>query len=632
MFFSVTSPQLRKHYSAHMPTTARPSILSIPLASPLISPSTGHARRKSVLASLTRTFTSPTSSRRGTPSLLSSAPSQASIAEHAAEEEEGTRPAGAEIRHPHVQEQQTVATSTQFPILHSQLSNLSDYLSSLSCIAEIRSSKQWNSFFKPTKEDHISSRLEPVASSTMASKGRRLKRMKSETGLETRSFISPSPVREGKTGAAQLETPERKEVRIDDSGIGTDALGHAATGPKGRNGHVMESSVTSTATSTSASVSASASTSMKREVSTGTNTSVSAMSLFIEHTEEEEEEVGDPEVLAYMQRLRQDSENRNNATADPFKIGSKKEVKMTPKQAVPDYVPPTPVSPAPRTDVDPPPPGGLPEAPAEDNIPIVNSPSDEPVLAALEESIDAELEEETAELPPLSGATAVDSTEQQERQQNQSLGQAMDDEPVHSQIINSPLLSPDSATNGAGEGASSTSTSKQKKSISSLRRRRKSSAANTNTTASHRARSSRTSIRIEDFEILRVLGKGCAGKVLLARLKDMTTISARGGITSNNALYAIKAIHKHHVLAHRELAHTLTEQSILRKMATEIPNPFIVLMNWSFQVSVLCLLNLRGIGAIAKKHYLRRIKRISSLFSTSILAVIWQLSCLDGAG
>lgn len=69
-----------------------------------------------------------------------------------------------------------------------------------------------------------------------------------------------------------------------------------------------------------------------------------------------------------------------------------------------------------------------------------------------------------------------------------------------------------------------------------------------------------------------MLGKGCAGKVLLARRPDR-----------EGQLYAIKAIHKRHVLAHRELAHTLTEQKILREIAMANDNPFVVRLSWSFQ-------------------------------------------------
>lgn len=75
---------------------------------------------------------------------------------------------------------------------------------------------------------------------------------------------------------------------------------------------------------------------------------------------------------------------------------------------------------------------------------------------------------------------------------------------------------------------------------------------------------------VDDFEMMRVLGKGCAGKVLLVRHKK----------TEN--LYALKAITKRHVLAHQELQHTLTEQAVLKRMAREAKDPFVVKLRWSF--------------------------------------------------
>ena len=77
-------------------------------------------------------------------------------------------------------------------------------------------------------------------------------------------------------------------------------------------------------------------------------------------------------------------------------------------------------------------------------------------------------------------------------------------------------------------------------------------------------------VQVSDFEMMRVLGKGCAGKVLLVRHK------------SSADLYALKAITKRHVLAHQELQHTLTEQAVLRRMAAEGADPFVVKLWWSF--------------------------------------------------
>ncbi|KAG6811458.1 hypothetical protein H0H92_007281 [Tricholoma furcatifolium] len=81
---------------------------------------------------------------------------------------------------------------------------------------------------------------------------------------------------------------------------------------------------------------------------------------------------------------------------------------------------------------------------------------------------------------------------------------------------------------------------------------------------------SQRKVVIDDFEMMRVLGKGCAGKVLLVRHKATTE------------LYALKAITKRHVLAHQELQHTLTEQAVLKRMAAGSKDPFVVKLWWSF--------------------------------------------------
>jgi hypothetical protein len=83
-------------------------------------------------------------------------------------------------------------------------------------------------------------------------------------------------------------------------------------------------------------------------------------------------------------------------------------------------------------------------------------------------------------------------------------------------------------------------------------------------------RKSQRKVVIDDFEMMRVLGKGCAGKVLLVRHK------------ATSDLYALKAITKRHVLAHQELQHTLTEQAVLKRMAAEGRDPFVVKLWWSF--------------------------------------------------
>ena len=81
---------------------------------------------------------------------------------------------------------------------------------------------------------------------------------------------------------------------------------------------------------------------------------------------------------------------------------------------------------------------------------------------------------------------------------------------------------------------------------------------------------SQRKVVIDDFEMMRVLGKGCAGKVLLVRHKPTQDV------------FALKAITKRHVLAHQELQHTLTEQAVLKRMAAEGSDPFVVKLWWSF--------------------------------------------------
>ncbi|WVR08215.1 hypothetical protein IAU60_005262 [Kwoniella sp. DSM 27419] len=77
--------------------------------------------------------------------------------------------------------------------------------------------------------------------------------------------------------------------------------------------------------------------------------------------------------------------------------------------------------------------------------------------------------------------------------------------------------------------------------------------------------------KLEDFQLIRVLGKGHAGKVLLVKH------------TPTNAVRAMKAVSKRSVLAYGELYHTLAEQSILRRFATSEPhNRFVSRLYHSF--------------------------------------------------
>lgn len=77
---------------------------------------------------------------------------------------------------------------------------------------------------------------------------------------------------------------------------------------------------------------------------------------------------------------------------------------------------------------------------------------------------------------------------------------------------------------------------------------------------------------LDDYELIKVLGKGCMGKVLLSRERR------------TGRIYAIKSISKQWVLAHgpREIEHIKSEQKILATLSCE-RHPFLVHLHCSFQ-------------------------------------------------
>lgn len=76
---------------------------------------------------------------------------------------------------------------------------------------------------------------------------------------------------------------------------------------------------------------------------------------------------------------------------------------------------------------------------------------------------------------------------------------------------------------------------------------------------------SRFSQTLENFEFLKVLGKGTFGKVILCREKSTAT------------LYAIKMLKKDVVIQKDEVEHTLTENRVLRSTK----HPFIIVSIFS---------------------------------------------------
>lgn len=174
---------------------------------------------------------------------------------------------------------------------------------------------------------------------------------------------------------------------------------------------------------------------------------------------------------------------------------------------------------------------------------------------------------------------------------------------IFSSPMSSTLRGQPSQTSMTGDDSSISTTGRR----SARKKRSKSTDPNAGS-----GKKSQRKVVIDDFEMMRVLGKGCAGKVLLVRHK--TTLD----------VFALKAITKRHVLAHQELQHTLTEQAVLKRMAAENTDPFVVKLWWSFHDKEnLFLVMVRAIPRLS----------IFVLISnrTSIPVEIWLLNWRDGA-
>ncbi|KAA8894931.1 kinase-like domain-containing protein [Sphaerosporella brunnea] len=81
------------------------------------------------------------------------------------------------------------------------------------------------------------------------------------------------------------------------------------------------------------------------------------------------------------------------------------------------------------------------------------------------------------------------------------------------------------------------------------------------------ARNQDITLKMSDFELMTVVGKGSFGKVMQVKKRDTQRI------------YALKTIRKQHIISRSEVNHTLAERTVL----AQINNPFIVPLKFSFQ-------------------------------------------------
>ncbi|KAF3160334.1 hypothetical protein TWF106_002733 [Orbilia oligospora] len=122
-------------------------------------------------------------------------------------------------------------------------------------------------------------------------------------------------------------------------------------------------------------------------------------------------------------------------------------------------------------------------------------------------------------------------------------------------------------------------------------------------------------LTIEDFDLLKVVGKGSFGKVMQVRKKDTSRI------------YALKTIRKAHIISRAEVTHTLAERTVL----AQIDNPFIVPLKFSFQSPEKLYLVLAFVNGGELFHHLQREGRFDinrSRFYTAEL--LCALECLHG--
>ena len=78
-------------------------------------------------------------------------------------------------------------------------------------------------------------------------------------------------------------------------------------------------------------------------------------------------------------------------------------------------------------------------------------------------------------------------------------------------------------------------------------------------------------LTMDDFSILKVLGKGAFGKVMLVKKKDDT----------KNTLYALKTLRKAEIVKRGQIDHTKTERVVLER----IHCPFLIHLIYAFQTT-----------------------------------------------
>jgi len=102
-------------------------------------------------------------------------------------------------------------------------------------------------------------------------------------------------------------------------------------------------------------------------------------------------------------------------------------------------------------------------------------------------------------------------------------------------------------------------------------------------------------VGIEDFQLLKLIGKGNFGKVMLVRMKG------------TDEVFAMKVLSKKQIIENNEIEHTLAECNILQRLR----HPFLVNMHYAFQTEENLHLILDFVNGGELFHHLQSEKRFS---------------------
>jgi len=102
-------------------------------------------------------------------------------------------------------------------------------------------------------------------------------------------------------------------------------------------------------------------------------------------------------------------------------------------------------------------------------------------------------------------------------------------------------------------------------------------------------------VGVEDFQLLKLIGKGNFGKVMLVRMKDTDDV------------FAMKVLSKKQIIENNEIEHTMAECNILQRLR----HPFLINMHYAFQTKENLYLILDFVNGGELFHHLQTDKRFT---------------------